>query len=177
MCSNYLAPSAAHTGFTLVLPPLQLLACCVHVATVGQPGRCHRQLAHKSHAIAALLATWCALDIFLLGCLAAMLELGDLTATIGGALCGEFEFLVPDGDECFRSEGRIEPGFFWLLGATLMWALTNMLALCGCHDRRERQTQGESRGAWDQQGDNVRRLSFTSEQLAREWAESGSNRG
>lgn len=66
--------------------------------------------------MAALLATWCALDIFLLGCLAAMFELGPLTATIGDMLCVDFAFLVPDGEDCFRSEGNIEPGF-WVLGA------------------------------------------------------------
>ncbi len=97
--------------FTLILPALQLLACCVHVTTgcAGDGTSDHAPLMARiswwSGGAAALLATWSALDIFLVGCLAAMLELGPLTATIGDKLCADFDFLVPEGEDCFRSEG------------------------------------------------------------------------
>eukprot|EP01046_Picozoa_sp_COSAG06_P029062 COSAG06_NODE_2669_length_6468_cov_28.056367_4_plen_165_part_00 len=105
--------TVAYYLFTLALPPLQLLACCLHVlATEAGRGSSSssgggtvagRSLAWWSGGAAALLATWCALDIFLIGCLAAMLELGPLTSTIGDELCADFSALVPDGEDCFRS--------------------------------------------------------------------------
>lgn len=97
--------------FTLGVPTLQLLACCAHVLTrcAGDGTSDNAPLMAKiswwSGGAAALLATWSALDIFLVACLAAMLELGPLTSTIGDKLCAEFEGFVPEGEDCFRSEG------------------------------------------------------------------------
>ena len=92
--------------FTLGLPSLQLLACCIHVLTgCAADGTLAARVSWWSGGAAGLLATWCALDIFLVGCLAAMLELGALTSTIGDKLCTDFAGLVPEGEDCFRSEG------------------------------------------------------------------------
>jgi len=97
--------------FTLGLPTLQLLACCVHVSTgcagdgTSDNAPLLARISWWSGGAAALLATWSALDIFLVACLAAMLELGALTSTIGDKLCADFEELVPEGEDCFRSEG------------------------------------------------------------------------
>lgn len=102
--------------FTIGLPALQLLACCIHVATAYAGNSTSNnegstlwstKISWWSGGAAKLLATWCALDIFLVGCLAAMLELGALTSTIGDELCVGFEAFVPEGEDCFRSEGML----------------------------------------------------------------------
>ena len=48
-----------------------------------------------------------------------MLELGKLTSTIGEELCVDFQFLVPEGEDCFRSDGRLEEGIWWLESAVM----------------------------------------------------------
>ena len=170
-------------AFTIGLPPFQLLACVG--AALAHARRATSWNVGCRHT-AALLATYCALDIFLLawsvllalalGCLfldrscqqhttilrfgggggvtrvswrltashqryrfrlavdslAAMSELGDLTATIGDLLCADFEPLVPDGMECFRSEGRMQAGAAWLGAATALWFLANAITFWLC---------------------------------------------
>ena len=87
--------TAGYFAFTMLLPPFQLLACCVHASCVGGSSPAAQTAARLSYAVAALLATWCALDIFLIGCLAAMFELGALTSTIGDILCEPFAGVLP----------------------------------------------------------------------------------
>ena len=125
-------------AFTLMLPPLQLLACCAHASSLGGTSRRAQTIARWSYAVAALLATWCALDIFLIGCLAAMFELGALTSTIGDMLCADFQWLVPAGEDCFRSDGQIQSGFWVLAAACGLWLLVNCIALCSCGACKQR---------------------------------------
>ena len=75
-----------------------------------------------------------------------MLELGALTATIGERLCTDFSFLVPEGEDCFRSEGQLEPGFFWLGAAVGLWLLANLFAFfTDCDASSTATTQGKQR--------------------------------
>ena len=59
-----------------------------------------------------------------------MLELGKLTSTIGEELCVDFQFLVPEGEDCFRSDGRLEEGIWWLGASAGLWMAANALAFC-----------------------------------------------
>ena len=78
-----------------------------------------------------------------------MLELGALTATIGERLCTDFSFLVPEGEDCFRSEGQLEPGFFWLGAAVGLWLLANLFAFfTDCSDASSTVATSASAAGW-----------------------------
>ena len=59
-----------------------------------------------------------------------MLELGKLTSTIGEELCVDFQFLVPEGKDCFHSDGRLKQGIYWLGASVSLWMAANALAFC-----------------------------------------------